>query len=761
MLASHSKFECLAKMVKRACDPVKPSLEKSLAKNREKLDEAYQELYHDFKLFKADVDDPDFNSLDKDGKDNYDHNDNWMEKIEEEYYDLIEKSDEKLEGLNPTALEQKVEQTEGIKEAKASEELKVKKLVENQINTEKKTIQDSITNISTTVSNFANNSIGASQGQALRSSLSEISIRIDEKLQKLYEQILKFLSDSEADNFQAEYGEFIAMQKARIDSIEMAIVTKTKEMSVPSSSRASGTGHTYLKKVDPPKFNGDILDFPEFKRKWAASVTREKLEEESELDRLRDNVPESARKMLIGEKSLANAWKILTKMYGNKTMLANKLKGKLKNVKGIGKADHDIIISLCIEVRSIICSLTELGMQDMLNYDDEYLSAVFRALPGPERTLWLKYNKDKYDTEWKAMEAFLDESHEVATSTKVLLSNYAAQDQTSDIKCKRCHKVGHKRAECPDAPVVNVAATKTKARDDSDDDSSGKTQLEADRVKARDFAGKCPLCKVKHTFRRKKDDEIWPSDRFTTCESFRKMAKKERAGVLEKNKACSRCTSWKHNKDSKDCIAPQNSCGFDKDGSGSKCSGDHSRMVCGSGNIYCAAAKFSKNVRKTSPTSKATDIVDTQELQADTILLLEDVTVKLGSSSTQARTFWDAGSNRVLINDQFAKDSNLRSQNVSYKIDLVGGKQILKKGTIYELEMVENSGKVHKIWGFGIDTIMDTPDIVDLEPVRNLFPHIPDHIFQPLAEKKIDILVGINYFSFIQMEVKEEIVLVT
>ena len=35
--------------------------------------------------------------------------------------------------------------------------------------------------------------------------------------------------------------------------------------------------------------------------------------------------------MLIGEKKLDNAWKILTKLYGNKTMLANRLKAKLKN----------------------------------------------------------------------------------------------------------------------------------------------------------------------------------------------------------------------------------------------------------------------------------------------------------------------------------------------------------------------------------------------------------------------------------------------
>ena len=69
----------------------------------------------------------------------------------------------------------------------------------------------------------------------------------------------------------------------------------------------------------------------------SSQVHSEKLVEQEELDHLRDNVPESAKKMLTGEKSLESAWKILTKLFGNKTMLANKLKAKLKNVKVSGR----------------------------------------------------------------------------------------------------------------------------------------------------------------------------------------------------------------------------------------------------------------------------------------------------------------------------------------------------------------------------------------------------------------------------------------
>ena len=67
-------------------------------------------------------------------------------------------------------------------------------------------------------------------------------------------------------------------------------------------------------------------------RKWKAQVTPANLPPESELDRLRENIPPQASKTLFGEKSMANAWKILENLYGDKDLIANKLKSQLKNI---------------------------------------------------------------------------------------------------------------------------------------------------------------------------------------------------------------------------------------------------------------------------------------------------------------------------------------------------------------------------------------------------------------------------------------------
>ena len=692
LLQSHSMFESLSEMVSKACDPVRPTLVKSLAKNREKLDQSYQEMYHDFKVFKEEVNDPKFNDKDENGANIYERNDSWFKTVKEEYFDLVEKSDEKLEELlgqvsAKMSLESKPD-TKVEEEVKAAQEVKVRKLLVSQFSTEKKAIHDSVTLIVNTVAALQESSISSAQAQGYRSSLLDIFSRINVRLQKLAEDLIRVSEDAEGKVVQNELADFSSLERARVDSMEMSLVTKIKEVasSTVRSSGQSGSSHTYLKKQDPPRFGGDILDFPEFKRRWGSQVHSEKLEEQSELDRLRDNIPDAAKKMLTGEKSLENAWNILTKLYGNKTMLANKLKAKLKNIKISGREDHDIVINLAIEVKGIVKSLTEMKMQEMLKFDDEYLSAIFRILPAQHRTKWLEFDKMKHSSTWEAMEAFLDDAHEKATDTKVLLSNYAANNSPSEtIRCKKCQEIGHKKYDCP-RNAASVSAVKV---NDSDSEDASEKKLVAEKEKLKKLFGRCPLCKAHHDYKRKKDGGIWPSDRFSSCEDFRKKSESERADVLEKNTSCSRCLSWLHAKASKDCKAPKSSCGYDK-GGGVKCKEDHSRMVCGSGNAYCATVQFTGSVLSSSDSDSSDS--ECPDIAVETMMLLEDIEVKSGNVVSQGRTLWDGGSNRVLVRIAWAERMQFRSHKVSYKLSAVGSSNNVQDGIVYEFVVVDRSG---------------------------------------------------------------------
>ena len=96
-------------------------------------------------------------------------------------------------------------------------------------------------------------------------------------------------------------------------------------------------------------------------------------------------------------------------------------------------------------------------------------------------------------------------------------------------------------------------------------------------------------------------------------------------------------------------------------------------MVCGSGNVYCASAKVSKSLIHDTSTDSSSDSAS-PDIDVETLMLLEDIKVKSGDSYSECRNIWDSGSNRILINNDYAKEQNLRSHEVTYKLAVVGGK---------------------------------------------------------------------------------------
>ena len=110
-------------------------------------------------------------------------------------------------------------------------------------------------------------------------------------------------------------------------------------------------------------------------------------------------------------------------------------------------------------------------------------------------------------------------AHERATSIKAHLANYAAQvTDTEEVRCKKCNKKGHIKRDCLIA-VTNIQ------RDPEDSEAETDNRNDAAYIsKMREICGKCPLCKERHTFTRKRDKKNLPSDRLMCCEKFRQMS---------------------------------------------------------------------------------------------------------------------------------------------------------------------------------------------------------------------------------------------
>ena len=89
--------------------------------------------------------------------------------------------------------------------------------------------------------------------------------------------------------------------------------------------------------MEMPKFSGNIEEFPKFKRKWTTLVCEAMLAPTVEVERLKDALSQDVRRAVIAIHTLPAIWKKLDGRYGNKGMIAEGIKRKLKTVRPSGK----------------------------------------------------------------------------------------------------------------------------------------------------------------------------------------------------------------------------------------------------------------------------------------------------------------------------------------------------------------------------------------------------------------------------------------
>ena len=567
--------------------------------------------------------------------------------------------------------------------------------------------------------------INLSQAQVYNNLTERLMFVIDNKIPDLLKSV-SGAKDATTKNkvikCGADFEAFEAKEKPRLYQLVQLIAQKTVHLQAVSSSsdRPSSVRHdtVHLKKMDPPRFSGQEVDFPEFHRKWLAVVGPARLPEEAEIDRLRDSVPKDAMDMLTGVTKITKAWELLTKRFGDRDLIATKLKNELKSLSISVKHDHEKIIALVIKVRSLVSRLETMKASEALRYDGEFVSAVYFQLPERHKVKWLEFDSDKYDDKWTALLVFLDDAYEKAVKEKLLLASFTPP------KDKKVN------------PGAGVLATNV--RDDTDESDPQRLENQKNRMEeARERIGKCPVCRKEHTYEsRWSPTGTWPSDRLIMCQKFSDMNSKQRAEAIEKTSGCPRCTGWKHKK--ADCKMPVRDCR--ETVNGSRCHKDHSKLVCNSGVAYCLAAKSISAKSATIKSAASKSSVDIDVFQP-TLHYLQDIIVNREES---ARTLWDDGSNRVLVNNDFARENNLKSKDASVTMKVVGAEKT-SKVKIYELDLQDMYGKQYSIWGYGIDHIIDADEPLDLAPIRHLFPHVPDAAFSPMPKKRIDLLIGLNY----------------
>ena len=725
MLKSYGAFETHVTLVEHALTSNKSKIKK-FVDMKNKLEAAYLKFDEDFREHKGNVIKDktieEFNGVTPDEKGievpNYPENDAWSKSKMLLYIATSEKLEEKID-----AMESSVEE---VKPSKVEDDNDQQVSLLSEINSELDSIQNSVSTFSAEVDKLEE--ISVSKASALERFAEKISVKI---------QATRQMAMKIEENERLSVIEKFNTEAAKINSIILQLCSKVKDQDfLPNnvnvaSTKANDHERVHLEKSKPPKFKGDIIDYPEFKRSWQNIVGKAKLPEVAEIERLKECIPNDAKEQLYAIETVNEAWEILDKRYGDSNLIAKKLKGQLKSIQPEGRSAPQIIISLHVKVRTIVTKLESLKMSEALKHDSEFLSAVYCALPDRHKTRWLEYEKSS--NHWETMMRFLETAYNQANEELALLATYDA-DNKKPLK--------------PDKTPVKPFAIRGKKGEIENSDSDEDSPKDKARKRAQQFCGKCPVCNKDHTWVRKSGDK-WPSDRFISCKKFQDMTVDVRASSVQKCKGCPRCLSWNHGRN--DCKMPANSCNKDL-GNGTKCKGDHSKLLCGSGNPYCAAV-FSQPqsvVMHSISTSLDPDAEDKDRPNAadlkivdesvECVFYLQDIPVE--NTEERARVFWDEGSNRIFIRHEYARIHNLKKKKVLFSYEVVDHQPEVKHGYIYWVTLLDMYGKPHRIWGYGVERIM-TSSVPDMSLLQSRFPHVPGTAFQPCEEREVDILVGL------------------
>ena len=135
--------------------------------------------------------------------------------------------------------------------------------------------------------------------------------KFSEKL-KLRLEILVQRSRKVDDTLRGKVNDFYNMQSAKLDSALLKVCSKVEDSPSPHATVSTGARavkeQVYLEKSKPPRYRGDEVEYPEFRRKWLSIVSKADLPEESEVDKLRDSIPNDAKDQIYGMTTMVKCW---------------------------------------------------------------------------------------------------------------------------------------------------------------------------------------------------------------------------------------------------------------------------------------------------------------------------------------------------------------------------------------------------------------------------------------------------------------------
>ena len=325
------------------------------------------------------------------------------------------------------------------------------------------------------------------------------------------------------------------------------------------STGDSGRGYkAYMERLKTPSFSGKVEEWPEFRSVWTALMSD--LPDSVQIQHIKSSLPASDSKRVAGLKTMAEVWTRLETVYGDTDLNIITVKSNLESLVPKAVLEHKRIIEVYEAVESAKTQLDNLGALNYLKEDFGLINKLILKLPQVEQRHYSKYitsatvTADLTTSRWDKFWTWLTDLHKSAVQAGLMhLCDRTSANKASGIgsrsgvTCHNCGGSGHLARSCPSklksgsSPQVkvNIAVSKITSRGEYD-------KYLADTKKQ---VGDCPACKQgPHSYTQNFPfgKAEWPSNRLDSCPKFVSMTPKERGELVEKIKACYKCTCFKH-----------------------------------------------------------------------------------------------------------------------------------------------------------------------------------------------------------------------
>merc|ERR1711895_210602 len=448
-----------------------------------------------------------------------------------------------------------------------------------------------------------------------------------------------------------------------------------------------GLAQSGIKKRDPPKFSGSVLDYPLLKKNWSIEVSPGGLPELIELNLLKDSVPLTAKDRLYEVENMVEAWDILNKIYGKHFDLRSRLKQEFLAIKISQKFSPLVELEIFQKVHKIASRIKAAKAQSLLENDFEYISLVYQLLSEIQREKWVSLAGS--NPTWDSFYKFLEDMYERALLKKQINDSCKQNMSKDKPTCTKCNRVGHTAEKCFSKNVVATTVGQSN----------------------------CPVCGDSLHSIQTKDNNSIISRRVYNCPKFKEADSNTKKQYITnvKNKfkkLCNICYGWTH--EVSDCRYNKVVC--------SKCNGNHFYDTCDL-QQFVSCASFGSSMSK---------------------LCVQDIPVSVDSKfDKNARVLFDNGSQTTLVRDHFAEQAGWSYTKAQYTLAGIGNKSRLIQGKLWNVTLKDREGKMHVIQGYGVPSILQEnwyfPAIKD---VAGKFPNVPKEVFLAQESRPLDILIG-------------------